>query len=132
MTKGISKLLFFNLLKTFLISSFLVFAFYLAQQTSQTETFEGKQGDFIEALAGIFWILCLTISALTIYLNLIKPIRENKIFCLLSFLALPVMVTLAVLFWDGNMGTWDSFYVYTIIFFLIHTFFFLQFLKQKR
>jgi hypothetical protein len=95
------------------------------------QSMEGKQGDFIERIALLFWTLVLTLSALTIYFNRIKLVREHGVLRFLSFFLLPVF--LPALFWlssEGKTG-WSTFFAASIIFLLTHAFFYVMFLKHN-
>ena len=131
MTPNISKVLSGILLKTFLISSLLTFLAYQIINSRDSQSLESKQGDFIEAIAGVFWTLVLTICSLTIYFNLIDPVRNRPILCFLSFFFLPTLVTF--IFWStGDRNSdWLTFYVNTGIFILTLSFFFILFVRQK-
>ena len=131
MTKNISKVLSVILLKTFFISSLLTFLAYQIINSGHNQSLESKQGDFIEAIAGVFWTLVLTICSLTVYFNLIERIRNKPILCFLSFFFLPVLVTF--IFWSSGdrNSEWLAFYVNTIIFILTLCFFYISFVRQK-
>ncbi|HNJ27640.1 MAG TPA: hypothetical protein PLQ40_01725 [Ferruginibacter sp.] len=131
MTKNISKVLSGILLKTFFISSLLTFLAYQIINSGHNQSLESKQGDFIEAIAGVFWTLVLTICSLTVYFNLIERIRNKPILCFLSFFFLPVLVTF--IFWSSGdrNSEWLAFYVNTIIFILTLCFFYISFVRQK-
>ena len=131
MTKNISKVLSGILLKTFFISSLLTFLAYQIIDSGHNQSLESKQGDFIEAIAGVFWTLVLTICSLTVYFNLIERIRNKPILCFLSFFFLPVLVTF--IFWSSGdrNSEWLAFYVNTIIFILTLCFFYISFVRQK-
>ena len=131
MTPNISKVLSGILLKTFLISSLLTFLAYQIINSRHSQSLESKQGGFIEALAGIFWTLVLTICTLTVYFNLIEKVRNRPIFSFLSFFFLPILVSF--IFWaagDRN-SEWLTFYVNTIIFISTLCFFYILFVRQK-
>lgn len=131
MAKNISKVLSVILLKTFLVSCVLTFIAGQIVNSEHSQSLESKQGDFIEALAGIFLTLVLTISTLTVYFNLIERVRNKPILSFLSFFFLPTFVTLV--FWStGDKDSeWLTFYVNTIIFMLTLCFFYISFVRQK-
>jgi len=131
MTPNISKVLSGILLKTFLISSVLTFLAYQIINSRHSQSLESKQGNFIEAIAGVFWTLVLTICTLTIYFNLFSRVRNRPILCFLSFFFLPILVTF--IFWStGDRNSdWLTFYVNTGIFILTLLFFFILFVRQK-
>ena len=54
MTPNISKVLSGILLKTFLISSVLIFLSYQIINSRHSQSLESKQSDFIDAIAGVF------------------------------------------------------------------------------
>ena len=126
MTPNISKVLSGILLKTFLISSVLTFLAYQIINSRHSQSLESKQGNFIEAIAGFFWTLVLTI-----YFNLFNRVRNRPILCFLSFFFLPILVTF--IFWStGDRNSdWLTFYVNTGIFILTLLFFFILFVRQK-
>ena len=131
MTPNISKVLSGILLKTFLISSVLTFIAYQIINSRHSQSLESKQGDFIEAIAGVFWISILTICTLTVYFNIFDRVRNRPILCFLSFFFLPTLVTF--IFWstgDRN-SNWLTYYVNTGIFILTLLFFFILFGRQK-
>jgi cobalamin synthase len=131
MSKKESRYLSLSLLKTFGISSLLTLVVYQIINAKYSHTFEQKQGDFIESMAGIFWILVLTISALTVYLNLINRIRAIPIFSFLSFFFMPLFVSILVWSFGDRNGQWISFYVSTFIFLFTLTFFYIRFSKMQ-
>ena len=131
MTRNTSKALSSILFKTFLLSSLFTFIAYQIINSSHNQNFESKQGDFIEAMAGIFWILVLTICSLTIYLNLIDRVKNSPILCFLSFFFLPTIVTFIFRLSGDNSSDWFTFYINTSIFLLTLLFFFLHFIRQK-
>ena len=132
MTPNITKVLSGILLKTFLISSLLTFFAYQIINARHSQSLESKQGDFIDAIAGVFWTLVLTICTLTIYFNLIDRVRDRPMLCFLSFFFLPLLVTF--IFWStGDKNShWLTSYVNTLIFILTLSFFFILFIRQKK
>lgn len=132
MSKSISRVLSGILLKTFLISSLLSLLTYQLLNSGNKQSFESKQGDFIESIAGIFLILILTICSLPVYFNQIDKVRKNLILRFLSFFFFPIVAIL--LFWllgDHN-SEWLSFYVSTGIFLLTLLTFYVLFSKQNQ
>ena len=131
MSKINSRYLSVILLKTFGISSLLTIVAYQIINDRYNYTLEQKQGNFIELLAGIFWILGLTISTLTIYLNLIDRIKTSFILCSLSFYFMPLLMSGLVWSFGDHSGEWISFYVSTLIFLGTLTFFYIKFLGRR-
>lgn len=127
MNTKISRYLFLSLLKTFVICSVLTLVGYQIINAKYNYTLEQKQGNFIEAIAGVFWTLVLTLSTITVYLNLIKPIRRTPILCFLSFFLLPLLITIFFWYLGDHNGEWLSFYVNTFLFFCTLAFFYIKF-----
>lgn len=125
---SISKFLSVSLFKTFIISIVLTMIAYQILNSKYNNTLEQKQGNFIESMAGIFWILVLTICALPVYFNNIDAVRKNPILCILSFFLLPTIVSFVFWYLGNHDGKWLSFYVSTIIFLLTFSFFFYRFI----
>lgn len=132
MTKSLSKFLSLNLLNTFLISGLFTIISCQIIQSNNTKSLEGNQGDFLETIGAVFWTLFLTISALTIYLNLIKEVRKTTVLNFLAFFFLPLVLTF--LFWLLDTGTtgWTTLFVSTIIFLVTHAFFYMKFLRREK
>ncbi|MFT3935302.1 MAG: hypothetical protein QM726_16875 [Chitinophagaceae bacterium] len=131
MTKNANKFFGIALLLTFLVSNVLTMLALQVMQRGDGTGLEAKQGDFIELLMLVLWTLLLTISSLTIVLNLIKSFRDNFILNFLSFYLGPTLVTLITYFSSQNKNGWLSIFVSSIIFLLVLTFFFVKFLRQK-
>lgn len=127
--RSISKFLSISLFKTFAISVLLTMLVYQVLNSKYTNTFEKKQGDFIESIAGVFWILVLTICSLTVYFNNLEAVRNSPIFCILSFFLLPVAASFLFWYFNNSNGEWTSFFVSTIIFLLTLFFFYYRFTK---
>lgn len=132
MTKSLSKFLSLNLLNTFLISGLFTIIGCQILQSNNTRSLEGNQGDFLETIGAVFWTLLLTISALTIYLNLIKEVRKTTVLSFLAFFFLPIVLTFIVWFLDSVTTGWETFFVSTIIFLVTHTYFYITFLRREK
>lgn len=128
--KGISRFLSISLLKTFLLTIILTIVSILILYNPKYRTFEQKQGDAIEYAACIMWIFFLVICALTVYFNNIRIVRENIFLRLNSFFLLPIAFALSVRFSGNKDAQWDSFFISTVIFILIHLFFYYRFTNK--
>ena len=93
---------------------------------------EGRQADFIQAIAGIFWILVLTISSLPIYFNLKSIVRQKRILSFISFFFLPILVT--IIFWltGDKDAEWLSFYIATSYFLSAQFISYLLFIRRNK
>lgn len=132
MTKSLAKFLSFILIKTFLIASVVTILTSTIINSIQSRGMEAKQADFIGTVATLFWILALTLSALTVYLNLKKSIRDTPLFSFLSFFLLPTLAVIAVFISGDRNAKWILFYISTVIFLLTQTFFYILFVRQNR
>jgi hypothetical protein len=132
MTKSIISFLFSNLLKTFAISSVLTFIICQVIHPRDSLGFEAKQGQFLEMLELEFWIFALTISSCTIFLNNFKSIRYTPIFCFMSFLFLPIMLSFMVWNSDKQAKGLETFFASTSAFIVIHFYFYYKFLERNK
>ena len=128
MSKKKSRYLSLILLKTFSISSLLTFIACQLINAKYNYTLEQKQGNFIDTLGSIFWMLILTISALTVYLNLVDRIKNSVLLCFLSFFFMPFLISILASSFGDNGSESLSFYVSTIIFLSTLAFFYIKFL----
>jgi hypothetical protein len=127
--KQITNQLTKNLLLTFCISAVLTFFAIQIFYAKEAGSLEGNSGIFILTLASIFWVLVLTISSLTVFLNHYEKIRDNKINSILSFFLLPILLPI-IFFLTSEFGSeWNSFFIVTFIFLLTHLYFFIKFSK---
>jgi len=94
--KNILLRLLINLVLAFLLGSFLMAVLILLFHQDKTEYEDGIPGFLAVISVGLFWNLILTISSLTIFLNLKKRIRENKFLSGLTFFFLPVLVSIFI------------------------------------
>jgi cytochrome bd-type quinol oxidase subunit 2 len=131
MMPNISKVLSGILLKTFFLSSLLTVLAYQIIYSRQYQSFESKQGNFIETIGGVFWTLVLTICSLTIFLNLNEKVRNRPILCILSFFFLPTLVTFIIWTIGDRNSEWLTFFINTFIYFLTLSFFYIFFVRQK-
>ena len=132
MTTTITRLLSLNLLRTLFFSGILTFISCQIIQSRHTQSFEGKQGDFIETIALIIWTLLLAISALTIYLNLFKTVRTRFTLSFLSFFFTPLLLTFLVWFSNQESTEWITFFLSTLLFFVTHAFFYIRFIQLNK
>jgi hypothetical protein len=122
-----------NLFLTFIISSFLSFLAIEIMYSKETSSLEGNAGVAILIISSVFWLLMLTISSLTIFLNLSNNVRKNGLYISLSFFVLPLLLTLvAALYFIKNdfKGELNAFIVATILYFLTLEYFFIKFIKK--
>lgn len=90
---------------------------------------EGNQVVFITIVAGICWTLILTLCSLTVYLNLYADIRGNRVYCMLTFFLLPVLLILVMFGLSGfNDLGWLA--ITNGAFLITHVFFCIRFLKS--
>jgi hypothetical protein len=129
MKKKITLFSTLSLLTVFGISSIVFFFMCQANNAKYADTLEKKEFGFIDMIAGIIWILCLTVSTTTIYLNTVDRVRETRILRFLSFFLMPL--TISSLFWfSGDKGTnFDSFYKTTICFLILLAFAYIRFIR---
>jgi hypothetical protein len=125
-----TRYLSFSLLKTFGISSLLTFIACQLINAKYNYTFEQKQGNFIDTLGSIFWMFILTISTLTVYLNLFDRIQNSILLCFLSFFFMPLLISILASSFGDNGSESLSFYVSTIIFLSTLAFFYIKFLRR--
>jgi hypothetical protein len=123
----IAKRLSKGLLFTFLISSVLTFFAIQIYHSKDAGSLEGNQGIFIMILASIFWNLILTISSLTIFLNLYDSIRHKLWISILTYFLLPILVTTLFFITSDFQEMWDSFFIITGLYFLTQTYCFIKF-----
>ncbi len=93
MTKHLFRTLTVNMMLALVSSSFVSFFMYRAVTSRDANSLEGRQATFLQAVAGVVWIVILTISALTVYLNLIKKVRQHQVVSFLTFFFAPVLLT---------------------------------------
>ena len=91
------------LLMSFLCSSVLSLVVHFIINMRSYRGLEQKQADFLESIAGVIWLLFLTICSVTVYFNRIKTVRDSVILSLLSFILLPAIAIGA--FWYMNRST---------------------------
>ncbi len=127
--KVITKRLSKYLLLTFFVSSFLTFFAIQIYCSKEAGSLEGNQGIFIMVLAGIFWTLILTISALTVFFNVNDRIRHNKLYSVLTFFFIPVLLAIIVCISSDFKEMWQSFFIMTVPFFVTHFYFYYKFIN---
>ncbi|WP_448698993.1 hypothetical protein ACFGVR_18945 [Mucilaginibacter sp. AW1-3] len=133
MNKNYGRYLSLILIKTLGLGCLLTF-FICEILTSKHTGFEEKQADFIDLLANIFWIIALTITSLTYFLNILKPIRSKPLYRLLSFFLLPVILAVTVIGYSIIQGasSIDTLLASTFIFFITLIFFYFRFLAYTK
>jgi len=131
-TKSLFKILSNHLVLTFFTSSLCTFITYSILSSRDKSGLEGRQADFIQAIAGIFWILVLTISSLPIYFNLKSIVRQKRILSFISFFFLPILVT--IIFWltGDKDAEWLSFYIATSYFLSVQFISYLLFIRRNK
>jgi len=131
-TKSLFKILSNHLVLTFFTSSLCTFITYSILSSRDKSSLEGRQADFIQAIAGIFWILVLTISSLPIYFNLKSIVRQKRILSFISFFFLPILVT--IIFWltGDKDAEWLSFYIATSYFLSVQFISYLLFIRRNK
>lgn len=117
MAKILGKILFLTFIISSVISSLAIRLYY----SKEAGSLEGNQGIFIMILASFFWILILSISSLSIFLNLNDKVRNNLLLSILTFYLLPIIATVLFYFTSESQGMWDSFFLLTGIYFLTQT-----------
>ena len=125
------KQLSLNLLFTFLVSSFLTFLVIEIFYSKEADSLEGSQGVFIMVLAGICWSLILAICSLTVFFNLNDKIKRNRFYSFLSFYLVPALVAIIVFIESDSRDMINSFLIMTIPFFIVQSYFFIKFTKNK-
>lgn len=132
MTKNqIARQLSKNLLLTFLLGNFLTFINILIFYSKEAGSLEGNSGITIFMLAGIFWTLVLTFSSVTVFLNLNDQVRQNKLFTFLTFFFLPSTVATIVFILSDFQEMWQPFFIMTVSFLLVQTYFYMKFTKTN-
>lgn len=130
--KRLFKILSANLAFTFIASSLVTLITYRILSSRDTSSLEGKQADFIEAIAGIFWILVLTVSSATVYLNLRDRVRRKIILSFISFFLLPILLTILFRTLGHKDTEWLSFYIATSYYLIGHSISYLMFVRLNK
>ncbi len=133
LSKIILKRLLINLVLAFLLGSLLMVVSTSLFHKDKTGSTEGNSGLIDIILTGVVWNFVLTISSLTVLLNLDKRIRQNKFLSSLTFLFLPVLVSIFVFNLDDHdfKDLWQPFLTMTLPFLLTQTYFCFKFLDYK-
>lgn len=131
MRSVIAKQLTKNLFLTFLISIVLTFLGLNTFYAGTRGSLEGNQIVFIIIIMSIFWIFILTLCSLTVYLNLYAGIRGNRVYCMLTFFLLPMLLILVMSGLTGFDSMWESFAITNGAFVITHVFFYMRFRKSN-
>ena len=129
MRSVIAKRLTKNLFLTLLISSVLSFLGVNAFYADGAGHLERDQYIFIIEIMNICWTFILTLCSLTVYLNLNANIRSNRVYCMLTFFLLPVLLILVMFSLNGFDDMWEPFAITSGTFVVTHLFFYIRFLK---
>ena len=112
------------------MSSFLTFLAIQIFYSKESGSLEGNQGIFIMILAVLIWTLILTLSSLTVFLNLYDKVRHSKLYCTLTFFFIPLLVTTVVYVTGEFKNMWQSFLIMTVSFFMTHFYFYYKFTRK--
>lgn len=129
--KQITRQLSKNLLLTFLFGSCLMFISILVFYSKEAGSLEGNSGITIFILAGIFWTLVLTLSSVTVFLNLNDQVRQSKLFSFLTFFFLPLTLATIVFILSDFKDLWQPFFIMTVSFLSVQTYFYRRFAKTN-
>lgn len=129
----IFKTLLFNLIKTFFINCFVTFLAVKLMYSDVSNSLEGGQAVGLFFIVCIFMIFTLTISSTSVFLNLFEKVRTNKTYIVLSFFLLPVIFLFFSMWYfmmiPKSSRDYAELSIIIIPFFIIHTYYYFQFLK---
>lgn len=123
------RYLFFILLKTLLISTVITMIGLALLLEGRTDRHYSDLQGLVYGLS-LFAILALTLSAVTIYLNLVAAIRNSKVYSVLSFFALPILTAILILLEFGEVkDQLDGYSIMLLPFLITLAFYFTRFQK---
>jgi len=102
MARRITLILFTTSIFSFILTTFITLI-YLGQQPIDHNRMHCDMSGIAYPI-GWAIIILLTLSSTTIYLNLFKEIRTNSIYKLLSFLLVPFVITVCLLWYSGLLS----------------------------
>ena len=127
--KAIAKQLTKNWLLTFCMSCGLMILTVLIIFSENTGSIEGNSGIIILMIACIVWCFILSVSSLTIFLNLYTSVSSKLWLSILSFFLLPGLVSVAIYTTLNYQEIRECFFVCIGLYFLTHGYFWIQFRK---